>query len=388
MTEGAKEDEDLQKILEMGLKVFRKTCILPQTVHFDYSNKAEMHDETIDVPPSKRIANTDVVPNESSPTTADKAPDSVSVRLSKWKKCDFYLPNKNLSDVMTSYKFLIEEPAAMLGEYVSNDLLNVYKESNQFVEELDSSNSQNVPFTDGKTTSFNAALGKLNEGHDHALAKKDVRLVLNLATEDKAWEVGVLQNISYVGDKDNITIREAMIGRMLGVDVYRAEQVPKHITKAAGNFLVNDASFSKESKTVTVDGGTTAPAAGDVFTVADDTQTYVIVDSASNTTTKFNFYPEVKVAWAKNAAITFKATHYVNLAFQKNAILFVSRSPLIQDDKSHCRIIPPVDEVRGLGLHLRVTEEYKRVRYAFEILYGYKVIRPEHIVRIASPEQF
>ena len=369
------------KILEIGLRIFRKTCVLPQTVNFNYLDEPERHGKTIVIsyPNRKKIAVTNVVPGKSPPTTADIAHDFVGVHLS-WEERGFDFPNKNMSDIMTSHKSLIEGAAASLGEYVSKDLLNVYKETNQFVEELDSSNSRVVPFTDGKITSFAAAQRKLREAD---ALPKDRLLVLNPATEEKVSDVREFKKTSYVGDKN--TIRERRVGSILHFDVYPAQQALKHTTKAAGSFLVNQTDLAVGDNEVTVDGGTTAPAAGDIFSVTDDTQTYVIVDKrldgtpASNTTTKFSFYPAAKVAWANNAAITFKASHYVNLAFQENAILFVSRPLRTQGvDK----IIPP-DKVGGLGLHLRVTAENK---YAFGILYGYRAARPQQVVRIASPE--
>ena len=115
------EEIHLQKILDMGLKVFRETCILPQTVNFDYSNECKMRGETIDVRCSKRPAVTDVGPNKSSPTTADiDDPWFIQVPLSSWKESkEFSLTDKDLKEIEITHKSLkIEEAVASLSKDV------------------------------------------------------------------------------------------------------------------------------------------------------------------------------------------------------------------------------------------------------------------------------
>jgi len=72
---------------------------------------------------------------------------------------------------------------------------------------------------------------------------------------------------------------------------------------AVGTILVNQADVAVGDTSVTIDGaGAAALTVGDTFTVAGDTQVYIVKTDTSATVVAFS--PSAKVAWADNAAIT------------------------------------------------------------------------------------
>ena len=72
---------------------------------------------------------------------------------------------------------------------------------------------------------------------------------------------------------------------------------------AVGTILVNQADVAVGDTSVTIDGaGAAALTVGDSFTVAGDTQAYIVTADTSDTVVAFS--PSAKVAWADNAAIT------------------------------------------------------------------------------------
>jgi hypothetical protein len=139
-----------------------------------------------------------------------------------------------------------------------------------------------------------------------------------------------------------------------------------------------------------MDGLTTAPAAGDVFTIAGDTQTYTVVSATAlaGTDSDVTFEPGLAVAIPAadgNEAVTFKASHVVNLAFQRNAFALAVR-PLAPADgfTGGHEFRTAVDQISGLALSLEISREYKRTKYEWSILYGVKCVRPEFACRIAG----
>lgn len=106
-------------------------------------------------------------------------------------------------------------------------------------------------------------------------------------------------------------LREASLGRVMGIDWYMSQNVQSHDSAPPASWLVNSASVAIGDTTVAVDGGSGTPIVGDLFTVAGDTTQYVVVSYAASTIT---FSPSAVVAWADNAALTFIADHVANIA--------------------------------------------------------------------------
>jgi hypothetical protein len=179
---------------------------------------------------------------------------------------------------------------------------------------------------------------------------------------------------------------EGVIGRKIGFDWYSDQQVATHTSTplTAGALTVNGVN-AVGSKTVSLAKATNASplVKGDILTIAGN-QYAVQADvtlAVGNTTV--SIYPGLKAATAGGEAVTLAASHVVNLAFHRDAIAFATR-PLLE--VSHPAVISQaaVDPQSGLGLRLQITREYQRTRYAFDILYGGAVVRPELGTRLAG----
>ena len=137
-----------------------------------------------------------------------------------------------------------------------------------------------------------------------------------------------------------------------------------------------------------MDGVTSALGAGDVFSVAGDSQTYVVVTAGALATNDQDitlFQPAAKVAWANDAAVTLRASHVINLGFHRDAFAFAN-APF--DDPAlrglGAIVESAVDPVSGLTLRLEVSREHKRTRFSYDILFGCALVRPELAVRLAG----
>jgi hypothetical protein len=83
---------------------------------------------------------------------------------------------------------------------------------------------------------------------------------------------------------------------------------------------------------MTVTAAAQTVVAGDVFTVAGDSQTYVVNANAIAVGTALNlsFSPAPAVQWAAGSAVTFRNSHATNMVFHRDAFALVVR-PFIED---------------------------------------------------------
>lgn len=366
------------KLLAQGLLALRSNCIMPRLVNRDYDTMAAMHGASVDVPIPAAVAVQDVAPGPTPPATADITPTSVSIPLDQWKEAPFYLTDKDMLQAMQGViPMQASEAISALASTVDTYILGLYKGVYGYV-----GTAGTTPFsvnaTDVNNTTANAAdLARvLNE---QLAPKNDRRVVLNPAAEAKALGLPAFTNVSFSGSMYGI--QEGELNRKLGFDWFMDQNVLTHTNTGGTGFLVNTASAAVGQTTLIVDTGSVAPLAGDIFTVAGDSQTYVITAA---TTTLFTFQPALKKAPADDALITFKATHVVNLAFQRNAIAFATR-PLEDTNMGLGGITQSaVDPVSGLALRLEITREHKRTRFSYDILYGGKLVRPQLAARLAG----
>jgi hypothetical protein len=145
------------------------------------------------------------------------------------------------------------------------------------------------------------------------------------------------------------------------------------------------AAVSVGDSSVTCDTGAGTAKEGEVFTVAGDSEKYVLTaDVADLSSGTLSFFPEAKVAWADNAVVTFEEaasavlTCY-GLAIQRESSAFVSRP--LQDAGNEEGLAMPesttVDEVSGIVLRFGIYKEWRQVQYAYDILHGGDAVRPE-----------
>lgn len=362
----------IPQILAQGLLALRENVVMPALVNSDYSVEAAQKGATIDVPIPSAIAVQTVSPAATPPSTADVAPTTVSIALDQWKEAPFYLTDK---DLMEAVRGIIPMQASEAIKAIANDV-NSYIMGKYLKIYGYAGTAGTTPFGSG-TTEATAARKVLN---NQLAPLDDRRLVIDPDAEAQALDLRAFQDMSFSGSAAGII--EGRVNRKLGFDWFMDQQVKTHTNTGAGTVTLNQADHAIGDTTLTWDGGGTEPGNGDIFTVAGDTQTYVVT---AHTATTITYSPAAKVAWADNAAITFKATHVVNLGFHRDAFAFATR-PLADENVEGLGSIvqAAIDPVSGLALRLEVTREHKRIRWSYDVLYGAELVRPELAVRLAG----
>ncbi len=378
-------DDVMPKILSAALQSLRETCVMPRLVNGDYSQNAAEKGDTVNVPIPTAIAARDVIPGNVAPDPDDLTLNTAPIPLNNWKEAPFYLTDKDQRDIMDGVvPMQVEEAGKSIANAIDASLLNLYKYSLLFTGQAGT-----TPF--GATEGTLAAQNARKLLNLSACPPRDRRMVLDVEADANASGLPQFQSVDRSGS--SLTIVEGMIGRKLGFDFYYDQLMPSHTpTRPNGaptGFLVNQATHAVGSKEVTLDTGTGDIAEGDLFTVAGDSQTYVV--RAVNGTT-IQYLPAAKAvdlagtttAFVDNAAITFVPDHAVNLAFHRDSIGLAVRS--LQESELELalggRSMVMIDPVSQIPLRLEVVREHKRVRWSIDCLWGVGAVRPDCMARV------
>ena len=362
------------KLLAQALMTLREQIVMPRLVNRAYEVLAAQLGSTMDVPIPSAITATAVSPSNTPPSNVDSAPSSVAISLNQWYEAAFHLTDREEREVMQGViPMQASEAVKALVNKVETHLFGFYKAVYGFA-----GTPGTTPFA-SDLAAFTAARKTLHE----QLAPFDPRYsVIGPDAEANALQLRAFQDASYRGDTDGIVAGQ--IGRKLGSLWVMSQHVPTHTAGTGADYVVNKSDGQAVGDTaITVDGGTGTMLVGDIVTFAGHDQTYAVTAAlASNT---FSITPGLKAAVADDAAVTLKATHVANLVFHRDAIAFATR-PLEGTVRPGLGSIveTAVDPVSGLALRLEVTRQHKLTRYAFDILWGAALVRPELAVRLAG----
>ena len=126
---------------------------------------------------------------------------------------------------------------------------------------------------------------------------------------------------------------------------------------------------------------------GDVVTIGAVTGAKYVVAAGSGvsaTSVTLN-KPGLVAAAADNASISTPSDYTPNVAFSKDAIHLVARTPFMpQGGDSADDVINITDPHSGLVFQVTIYRQYHQVHYEIGLAWGWKVIKPEHIALILS----
>ena len=381
-----------------ALNALRENSILPRLVR-NISGSVGTPQEpgnVIKFPRGVAQAVAAVTPSNTPPANIDHAPVTVDLTVNTWQKTDFYLTDQELTQMAANRNYVplqVGESMKALGNKIDQDGLALYKDIYGVAGTYGTTPfaSDATAWTTGGRKLLNDQLAPIGGGDRH--------IVMDTAGEANAANLQQFRDASQRGSDE--TIRTGQVGFALGANWWVNQNMPTHtsgtLSDATGMLcLVNNASVAIGDLTLPCDETalTGTVVAGDVFTVAGDTQQYTITagaTAASNAIT-LTFTPGAKVAWADNAQVSFKdgatsnPNHVPNLAFHRDAFAFcaVPVAESMVPGVSRGQTFLMTDPITGIPFRLKITEEYYQTTWRFDVLYGWKTIRPEYAVRIAG----
>jgi hypothetical protein len=382
-------------ILARGLMALRSRTVLPRLVNRDYETEAREQGDTVTIPVPTAVTTAAVTSAEVPSAPANTTPGKVSLTLDNWRKSTpFHLSDKDFQNIIANESFIPGQLSAAieaLASYVNTQIFALYTGVYGYA-----GTAGVTPF-DETTPVVDVATEAMTVLNTQKCPQDNRRAVLDWIAHGKAAALPAFSNADKKGSDG--TLMSGELGRVFGFDWFGDGDVPYHTNSYAGTPLVDDAAgVAAGLKVVHMDGFTTKPEAGDIFTiparstagVLDDTQTYVVTSSTTlvGTDSDVSFEPGLKIALAAgddSTPVLFKASHRANLAFHRDAIAFASR-PLVDSDMAlgGSEIQSMTDPVTGLSLRLEVTRQYKQTAWEFDILFGTVLVRAELACVIAG----
>jgi len=135
---------------------------------------------------------------------------------------------------------------------------------------------------------------------------------------------------------------------------------------------------------VTTDGsGEVAGVAGDLITLAGDTEKYMLAaDVTIGNSTTGNIViaePGLRAATEATQVVSGVAASARNMAFAPSAIALATRAPALpeQGDSAVDRMIIQ-DPVSGLAFEISMYAQYRQMQYEIALVWGYECVKSEH----------
>jgi hypothetical protein len=367
------------QLLAQGLLALRQMAVMPRYVNRAYEATAGEKGSSIDVPIPSAITAVAVTPSYLAPDDTGVSPTKVNIALDQWYEAPFFLNDKEMLEVQSgTIPMQATEAVKALANNVDNAILALYKDIYGYAGVAG-------------TTPFGADLSEFLDARktlNNQLSPTDPRFVaINPDAEANALGLRAFQDAAFRGDREGIL--NGQIGFKLGSTWFMDQNIPTH---TAGTGASGTCSGTAGTKALTFQSaGTGTLLTGDIITIAGDTQTYVITTNVGSGVADADISGGASVACEpalktspSSSAVTLKASHVANLAFHRDAFAFASRPFAGADPMGLGVFQSAVDPISGLTLRLEVSRQYKRTRFAYDILYGVKTVRAALACRIAG----
>lgn len=333
--------------------------------------------ESITIPVTPTTETHDITPGQNPDDNGDQEIGSVTMTISKSKYAPVRWNGEEQLGVSNSgtYNAILAGQFAQamraLANEVDADLAALY---------AGASRAYGTP----GTTPFESSIKDVAQMRkilaDNGAPMTDLQLVIDTAAGANLRSLGQLTKANEA-DTD-ATLRRGLLLNISGFNIRESGQI---VTHAAGSFtgdaLVNNSGgYAKGATTIAVDGATAiALKAGDIVTFSGDPAHYVVASDASATPITLAA-PGLRGAVANDATVTALGSYAASLAFDRNALQLIARTPAMPQGGDRADDVTVVtDPVSGISFQVAVYREYRRVRYEVGLAWGVKLIKPEHV---------
>jgi hypothetical protein len=202
----------------------------------------------------------------------------------------------------------------------------------------------------------------------------DRHLVINTATGAALRSLEKLTNVDQAGEND--MLRRGVLSNLMGYAVRESGgYMPLDPGTATGITLSAGAAAGAEVFAVTALGGTINP--GALISLAGNY--YTVTAPALAGATSINISPKVKEDITSGAAGTIIASYLPNVAFSRDFIYLITRTPAMPNEGDNAKDILSIsDPVSGLSFQVVLYGDYRQVRIEIGLAWGVKAVNKRH----------
>lgn len=242
-----------------------------------------------------------------------------------------------------------------------------------------------TPFaTAGDMTDFAGVLRILEE---NGAPRGDLQLVLgHAAVGNLRGKQSGLFKVNEAGSAD--MLRNGMTDRIMNMAIRHSDVISAHTKGTGTGYLINNGSDEAVGQTsLTVDTGTagaTGIVAGDVITIAGDSNKYIVATGQSGAAGELVISkPGLLVQADNNDAITVGNSYTPNVAFSRSSIVLATRAPAMPEGGDSAEAVEMVvDDRTGLAFEIALYRQFHQIVYHVRLAWGTKAIKPEHIATL------
>ena len=170
---------------------------------------------------------------------------------------------------------------------------------------------------------------------------------------------------------------------IFGFTPYLSNQFTEHQKGDATQAINKSGGHAVGSTSLTIDGGGTTENynAGDVVTLAGDTNKYIVAEDSGNDATTVKIQePGLRETAADDTVISIGTNYTPNLAFSKDAFILAVRMPAINSQGDAGEYASVEDSVSGLMFQLSYWKQYRQASLEIAAVWGVKAVNPAHAV--------
>lgn len=211
---------------------------------------------------------------------------------------------------------------------------------------------------------------------DNGAPDSDRHLVINTTAGVKVRTLAQLTKANE--SADTTLLRQGKLLDIHNFALRESAQVKSHVKGTGASYQLNGA-HAVGATTIAVDTGTGTVVAGDVVTLQNDTNKYVVKTALSGGSFVIN-EPGLLVAHVDNETVTVSNNYAANVGFVRNSILLGTRLPALPEEGDIALDRMTItDERTGLSFEFAMYGGYRMIVYQVLIAWGVSAIKPEHI---------
>lgn len=337
------------------------------------------------VPVTNAASSSTNTPGVAAPDTGDATVDNVPVTISKSKHVPVRFSGEetlgltNAGTFSTIMADRIYQAMRTLVNEIESDLHGeVYKNASRAYGATIGTN----PFaTANDLSDFAGVLGILET---NGAPTNDLQLVLGHgAMANLRGKQSSLFKVNEAGTAE--MLRNGMTDRVMKMAIRHSHQIGLHTAGAgAGADINNGAGEDVGQTSLTVDGitvNTTGYKAGDLVTIAGDTNKYGVTTTLTATGGELVIAkPGLLIAAADTTEITLLGSHTPNTAFARSAVVLATRAPAMPKGGDAADDIQTVtDPISGLAFELAIYRQFLQTVVHVRLAWGFKAIKQDHI---------